>query len=58
MKNYKEIPSNERLKDGNKWLENIDRTMCVISVNKYTIIRVIEAMICSMVFYVKQFRIT
>ena len=39
-------------------VKNIDQTTCMIRVNKCTIIRVIEAMICSMVFNVKQFRIT
>ena len=38
LKNYKEILSNERM------VKNIDQTMCIISVDKYTII-------CSTVFH-------
>ena len=38
-------------------VKNIDQTVCIISGNKYTIIRVVEAIICSM-FNVKQFRMT
>ena len=34
------------------------RKMEMISVNKYTIVRVVEAIVCSMVFSVKQFRLT
>ena len=38
-------------------VKNIDQAMCIISINEYTIIRVAEAIICSMVFNVKQYRI-
>ena len=51
MKNYKDILSNERLKDGNEWLKTLTNVL-VISVDKYTIIRVTEAIICSTVFNV------
>ena len=52
------ILSNERLKDGNEWLKaSIKQCESNIhSVNKCTIMWIIEAIICSMVFNVRQFR--
>ena len=58
MQNYKEILSNERLEDGNEWSKTSIKQHNIIGVDKCTITRLTEAIVCSMVFDVKQFRMT